>query len=93
MRYRPVDVAIGRSDQNDAAGPCGQRRRGCFRRLAKRAVRSAGAVRRVDADRGPAIPDRYGPRAVRRRPSACRPRSRVRDICHILYVPVFLVAA
>ena len=64
MRFLAVDVAIGRSDQNDEAGLCGERRRGpraCGE--AGRAERSAGAVRRVDAVRGAGIPHRFGPRA------------------------------
>ena len=64
MRYRPVDVAIGRSDQNDGAGPCGQRRGACVGRVGKRAGRSgppepaggwtptAGPEPRTGPDRG-----------------------------------------
>ena len=81
MRYRPVDVAIGRSDQNDGAGPCGQRRRGCVGRVGKRAGRSgppepaggwtptAGPETRTGPDRG---------RAARRRPAGGSRRRRGR---------------
>ncbi len=40
MRSRPVDVAIGQSDQNDGAGPCEQRRKMCVGHARKRAGRS-----------------------------------------------------
>ena len=39
MRFLPVDVAIGRSDQNDGVGPCVERR-GRVGRVGKRAGRS-----------------------------------------------------
>ncbi len=61
MRYRPVDVAIGRSDQNDGARPCGQRRGACVE--AGRAERAARVGLRVDADRGTGTAVRSGPRA------------------------------
>ena len=44
-------------------GPCGERRGEGVGRVGRagRAVRSAGAGRRVDADRGPRTPDRFRP--------------------------------
>ena len=40
MRCLPVDVAIGRSDQNDGVGPWVERRQGWVGRVGKRAGRS-----------------------------------------------------